>query len=47
MVKLCLTLAEEALDNADKRSWDDVFGMLAPVCAEILEDLEDKEVRYN
>ena len=42
--KLCLSLATEALDNANKRSWEDVFGKLAPVCEMILEDLEDSDV---
>lgn len=44
LVKLCIGLAEEALADGNKRSWEDVFGQLAPVCEAILEELEDKEV---
>lgn len=44
LVRLCIGLAEEAIDEGNKRSWEDVFGQLAPVCVEILEELKDKEV---
>ena len=33
---LCLRLLEDAVDDPEKRSWDDVFGALAPVCEDIL-----------
>ena len=36
LVGLCLRLLEDAVDDPAKRSWEDVFGALAPVCEELL-----------
>ena len=36
MLGFCLKLAEEAIDDPEKRSWDDVFGALTPVCEDLL-----------
>ena len=33
---LCMLLLEEAIDDPTKRSWEDVFGAMAPVCEEFL-----------